>query len=431
MKTSNKKPLYRRTYKEILLRRGLAAVIIIALLFGLTALIGTGILRKRMSSDYWSKRCDMVNRLMQETGVEGGIDVNKVRLAMCLFADSMLDNGPELYAALVDTKTREIVCDSEMRMFIVGSGEGSKIRVLSCPVEEFEPYFSEQYYDTQGASQFQNIVNRNCRGRVGVLDYYTNGEDFVPATIVYRNRETSFLQGIKSNESEDFVFADIDGAVSLQNYEYADKDGWVFVSEEQASLTDSAHEFCGTSPYTSFIETARTVAIESDNSAYDNPFTRSISSLNKYAGFAAFALTASDGREYEVYTCFYCDNLFAKINIYMYVFLVSYIVIGLAVVLVSSAVTARKNKYRCATEDYRKDLMHDMAADLTAPLSKLEADARSLSAAVTGSSSGTSYKAEAARIGDDVKEMNRIINDVLTRSEDEYGTAVRKAGKKR
>lgn len=434
---------YERRFKDILWRRALVTLLVVVVLFGITSFIGMTILKENFSTNYDRSVSSTESKIRQEfLDNPDAIDSNTLHFAICRFA---VDEGEGLtimptneYCALIDNEDGSIVLDSECSLVLLNkSVDAGSDSLFMCSYSEFEPYYCENCVSSyQGDSQFRLLKDYVCSGQLEIADYYIADGDIKPVRYMYTQPTDGFSlfgerNAVTYNEGS-FVLRP-GQTINFVTIDQEPEDDWIFVEETDG--TTSAHVFVGTKPNTDFIREARELALATVQSSDEDKIFEvtgviSLPSLDpgfwQYEDFGTTGITASDGHEYTLVTYMRCNNLFSRIDIIMYGILILYVVAALIVLFVSTAVTARKNKYRRATEDYRKGLVNGMASDLKEPLSKLAEDSASLEGTIA-----TGASAEAAmRIGEDVTSMNNIINDILTRSEQEFGAKGAEKGKK-
>lgn len=416
-KYSDKKPVYKREFKEIVLRRSLVALVIVAVLFGVTFVACIKMKKhqydRALVKSFSSIEEPTINRLTSE---DPGEVYGNYLYGLCSssYWDNCLYNA-DTYYALVDEATGEIVADSELKVLVIyktGDGEESKYKIVyNDDPESFEPYLSRCAFPAfEGTDQFGFIKMYFSGGIFELKDLYVNGETFLPGT-VRCHEKVSAVGYMLSHPKEALDFF----IVGPDPYAYIDESTIETITFEQGEIEGYEHldsgviniTCMGNAPDSEFLKNARScVKGERKAKSYQ-------AGLNEYEEMKYQEITLPDGHAYTLYMYMGVENVFLKVDVILSVALLIYVVLAVIVVLVSSNVTRRKNLLRSAVEDYRVNLINSMAHDMKTPLMAVSGYSENIANGIHSEK----HEYYAGEIVNNVKYMDGIINDFTAFSE--------------
>lgn len=408
--------MQKKGFKEIALKRAVIALIVIAVLFGCTCLVGICI--KKMSIDeafeirFASIEVSTGRRLNDDT-----VENQKAVLIYILCSEAASSsncNYGNSYYALVDDETGEAVVDSEAKACTYYSipGDNGVDRAYFLYNDDFGQYldlYSECYtVDYESMDEFDRVVDFYQGGFYHFDEVYVKDRTFLPATVTYHEKENFFGTSLLHWEYYNPLDKGASGVAWIDEderktitFEYDNLEGYEL--KEATGLTF----YGGTLSGTDFISHARSCM------KGEGEVLRDAAGFNAYDNARSVTIKDVSGHSYTLFGYTSSGDIFETTVVILLGFLLFYVVAGTAVVLISSAVTARKERLSAAIEDYRVNLINAMAHDLKTPLMATGGYAENILNDIH--TEKCAHYAE--EISDNASYMNGIVSDVMDLSE--------------
>ncbi|MGN0513793.1 MAG: sensor histidine kinase [Lachnospiraceae bacterium] len=313
--------------------------------------------------------------------------IGSIAYIVCTFSRCHSDNINS-YIAIKDCETDEYITDSSYKAFLITDAVSESGSIYYNDALNWSDYFNK--YHPENIHYFYTVFGNSVYTEYSVVDAYFKDQRFMPGKLQATVCSSPYY-GLDNTTILDEYITDLTPE-NTEGYTY------VHFSEDMGKIfTIQGNEL------TSF-ESARTLA---KSSAYNLCGTTKDNRCY-YSQFSSF--TDAAGHKYEILSYYEHKYSLLKLNSINFTILVTiYAVIMLIVVWILAVLTNNKNKYFYMTEDYRINLINNLAHDLKSPLMAMGGYAENLKENVH--TEKREYYADA--IIENAGYMNTIISDTL------------------
>ena len=385
----------RKTFPEIFIKNLLIGIVIVLLLSTLSILVCfkyQELLFYRERNDDFSKVSALVRKQIAESPLSN--KTSSIAYNLCYCASYCQNHSINSYIAIKDCETGEYILDSTFKGFLVTDAINGEYALYYCDTLDWKEYFMK--FCPENIHYFYTRFGNYVYTQYSVVDAYIKDNKFIPGKI----NATVYSASYSNLENSTILEENIIDLTPDNTNGYT----YIQIEEEKRNLlTISGNEL------TSF-ESAKQLATSSASSQYG------LAGNQKYYYSQLASFTDSTGHQYELLSYYEHKYSLWKLNSINFTILITiYLIIMLVVVWILSTLTNNKNKYFYMTEDYRINLINNLAHDLKSPLMAMGGYAENLKENVH--TEKREYYVDA--IIDNVSYMNTIIADTLELSKSE------------
>ncbi|MGN0161068.1 MAG: sensor histidine kinase [Lachnospiraceae bacterium] len=318
---------------------------------------------------------------------------------LCYISNYWEVRGVDSFLAIRDNQTNSFIADSYFKGFLIYSLENTQesAKLIQCTQDDMMDYFYKCINEDLYSNPLNPFFEQELFSPINLYDTqihlqsaYIKDNDFIPSKMLITTNQINRHTGEHVCIREDLV--DYTQTIP-QGFQYIDlTDAYInlfFISGGRMhgfNINTGTPEYYVTDDY-KFIYTKSIDFVDADNHSY------------------------SIVAHYELRENFFITNQNLLFGI-----LCSYILIMLFIVWILTTFTNSKNKYFYMMEDYRKNLMNNLAHDLKSPLMSLNGCAENLKENVH-----TEKREHYAEIiMENAHYMNHLINQTLELSKAEF-----------
>ncbi len=407
-KTSEYKKLKykkRENFLSFFIRRLIVGVIIVTILFAATLTVLRNYQEVAFTSMIDNDFTLATRNLLDFTEKEPVSEL-KVTLAqhLCTRSTHWEIRGVDNFFAIKDNETSSIIIDSYFKGFILyNQGDApDDAKLLQCTNDDMADYFYYTY-DSMNYKPinpfweyelFPSMYLYNTR--IYLQNAYIGEDSFIPGRMYIKTTKSSRYRYFGDSD----LLASNDILVNEEIREYSQRvpDGLKYT------------EFDDENPQDMFI-------LGTSMKPYD--FTNELShhgNLNTRAYTKTIEFVDADNHSYTLMAYYQLrDDFFATNKELLLLILITYMLVMLIIVGILSALSSHRYKYFYMMDDYRKNLISNLAHDLKSPLMSMSGSAENLRENLH------TEKREhyADMILENTKYMNKIISDTLELSKAE------------
>lgn len=379
----------RKTFPEIFIKNLLVGIVIVLLLSTLSILVCfkyQELLFYRERNDDFTRVSALIRKQIAENPLSD--KTSSIAYNLCYCAAYCQNHSINSYIAIKDCETGEYILDSTFKGFLVTDAINGEYALYYCDTLDWKEYFMK--FCPENIHYFYTRFGNYVYTQYSVVDAYIKDNKFIPGKI----KATVYSASYSNLENSTILEENIIDLTPDNTNGYT----YIQIEEEKRNLlTISGNEL------TSF-ESAKQLATSSASSQYG------LAGNQKYYYSQLASFTDSTGHQYELLSYYEHKYSLWKLNSINFTILITiYLIIMLVVVWILSTLTNNKNKYFYMTEDYRINLINNLAHDLKSPLMAMGGYAENLKENVH--TEKREYYVDA--IIDNVSYMNTIIADTL------------------